>query len=535
MNRNILIFSDLSAGQSCIYDRARIRLWGKIHSARGNPFDFIKIRFLENGYLKDKEAIAQELRSISGNFSFIIEDKNNKVLACVDKIRSYPLLYRCCNGSLTIISSPCEIKGNADLKKDQVSFLEFKMAGYVTGRDTLFEGVSQLQAGEFLHFDGKTLDVKVYYRFYEPHSVYYSQEKFIDVLHQITCSIFNKLIDRLAGRPVLVPLSAGLDSRLVVCMFKLLGYKKIRTFSYGISGNWEARWASLIAKKLGVEWFFVPYSRKLGRDFFHSQECRQYFSFSHAASTTSFILDFPALWYLDRIHKLPTEAVIVNGQSGDFITGNHVPKAFNKDRITTEDFLEVIIKKHYSLWTHLHSADNLRIIKAKIINTLSIDEHSCMDKEQAMKTYEMWECRERQSKYVVNGQRAYDFFNLSWELPLWDDEYLCFWSSVPFKYRFKQFLYKEYLKTFDFFKLFKDVNFYRYNSPTYINSLRYIFWIFGKKRFFYRKMFLSYWQDYSYYYALYPYFEYLKYAKYHRNAISYHVKEYLNKQYGEEL
>jgi asparagine synthase (glutamine-hydrolysing) len=515
-----------------------IYIIGRLQDYSGNSaISRIKNLFIEAGKLKDFSAVISNLDNLRGNFSLIIKDSDNKVFACVDRIKSFPLVYRYDNQGLLITNDIGKDKYNFDLRKDEIAFLEFKMTGYVTGKDTLFSDIYQLQAAEALYFDGQNRPVtKSYFLFFNRESVDGKKEKIMERLHEINLKIFKKLIERLDGRTVYVALSAGLDSRFVLCMLKSLGYKQLKAFSYGIPDNWDARGAKAAAQRLGVPWFFLPYNRKSAREIFFSEDGKRYFQFSHLLSVTPFFQDFYALHYLKRERKLSSDIVIINGQTGDFITGDHVPEAFNRrGTVSKDDLLDAIIKKHYSLWSHLHTDSNLDAMRKRILSVLPFYPEDTLDREYAMKLYELWEWRERQCKYVVNGQRSYDFFGLAWELPLWDDEYLYFWSSLPFKFKFKQDLYKEYLSKFDFFGLFKNHNYRRYNSPRYVEFLKYLFIFTGRKRFEYRKVFLSYWQNNSYLYAIYPYFEYLKDARFHRHAISYLVKYLLEKEYRESI
>ena len=134
----------------------------------------------------------------------------------------------------------------------------------------------------------------------------------------------------------------------------------------------------LSSERASVEGFLLPPTVVvliIGKDMFLSQECQDYLKFSHRGSVTPFVFDFLAFWLLNKSNKLSSDTVILNGQSGDFITGNHIPELFNKEQVTKEDLLGAIIKKHYSLWTNLHTEDNLRVIKAKIEKKiLSFDE-----------------------------------------------------------------------------------------------------------------------------------------------------------------
>ena len=64
----------------------------------------------------------------------------------------------------------------------------------------------------------------------------------------------------------------------------------------------------------------------------------------------------------------------------------------------------------------------------------------------------MWEWSERQSKFVTNQQRIYDY-NLNWYLPLWDKEYVDFWKEKLFELQ-DQKLYKYFLQKWNYKNLF---------------------------------------------------------------------------------
>ena len=53
---------------------------------------------------------------------------------------------------------------------------------------------------------------------------------------------------------------------------------------------------------------------------------------------------------------------------------------------------------------------------------------------------------DRQSKYVVTGQKVFEYYKHEWRLPLWDDEYLFFWEKVPLEFKFKQKLFTTMIK-----------------------------------------------------------------------------------------
>jgi asparagine synthase (glutamine-hydrolysing) len=397
------------------------------------------------------------LASMPNEWAFVAASSEYHI-AATDKIRSYPLFYSN-HADNCLISNSARLLSR-DTKSELAGkgvLLEFAMAGYVTGCDTMYAKVKQLQAGDLVAFpsNGNGTQLLRYYR-YLPQPEEGSSTRWVDELAETTESIFKRMIDSARGRPLLVPLSGGLDSRLIVCMLRHFGYDNVRTFSYGLPGNHEAKIARKVAAALGFPWEFVPTTHSGFRDFFWSPFRKSYSEFSDGLCSVPSMQDVHPLFVL-RKRGLPNDTIIVNGQTGDFISGGHVPARLI-GQSNPEGVIDAILDKHFVLHKSLRTPLNLKLMAERISHQIREIEHYAGRKLPSASLYESWEWQERQCKYVIGGQRAYDWLGLDWHLPFWDADYLKFWSRVPFELKLGQRLYREYLRSSDYYQLFRNFN-----------------------------------------------------------------------------
>lgn len=407
----------------------------------------------------DPAAAAAALAPLAGNLAAVAEGPD-WTLALVDKVRGYPLFFAGEGAGLRVSNSARLLREAVGLTGwDELSLAEFSMANYVTGGATLAAGLSQLQPGEFLLLDraAGTAERRLYFEFFSPEVLSGSESDRIEELAAATDAIFARTAEDLAGRPAWLPLSAGLDSRLVAAGLKAHGHDNIQAFSYGPPGNYDARGARRVAEKLGVPWRFVPYTAARVREFFWSGLRREYWDFAVQLSSMAFMVDECAIWTLKREKLLPDEAVIINGQSGDFISGGHIRgyhlPALEPGEHPSSLVADAVLKKHYHQLKN-PPAGAMERLGAKVRGLLGPLPET-LDRDLLAKRYELWECRERQCKYVIHGQRSYDFFGHEWFLPLWDAEYLEFWRRVGYADKAGQRLYRAFLEARDWGGLFR--------------------------------------------------------------------------------
>lgn len=464
-------------------------------------------------------------------------------LAAVDRVRSTPLFFGCVDGRWQVGSDAgriAERTGCTPAGRDPGAALALAMAGYTIGAGSLYDRLGQLRPGEAVAFDSGGAAVRHRYAIYRAWRVAAANgDRLRRTLRDVTLSIFERLIASADGRPIVVPLSAGIDSRLVVSALSHLGYRNVRCFAYGLPGNHEAEASRGIAAHLGYDWTFVPLGVGVQRQTFASDLFRGYMDYADARCSTPFQQDLGVVARLRDSGWAPADAIVVNGNSGDYISGAHVPPALRRPPTglsvgaRRRRVLEALYQKHFGLWQALRTPENKAAILARLDAEIDAAGAPFDDPAGDHGVYEFCELQDRQCKYVITGQRVYEYLGFDWRLPLWDPDYLDFWESVPLEWKAGQRLYAEMLKREDWGGVWHGwaVNAKRIR-PGWVVPLRWIAkaacapagrarWHAVERRLF------GYWMDNLSNSAVVPYGRWLRDGRGARHALAWHTEAYL--------
>ena len=519
------------------YEAQGLTLWLKGYLNGDNPQDLAR-----RLAALPCENWMQVTAGLDGHFA-LVSKQDDTVFAAVDRIASIPLSYGFDGTAWRVDGNARRLAaGLGAVKINPDAALALAMSGATIGRATLFNGIETLGAGEAVLFTPGQEPRRQRLYLYMPHpdeAVSAGDPALRRRLADVTMGIFEKMVASLDGHAVAIPLSAGLDSRLVACALKELGVENVTCFSYGHRGNFEAEGARRVAAKLGYDWIFVEHTPRQQAATFASEECRAFEAFADPLNAIPFHQDFYAVGRLKEEEKIPQDAIIVNGQSGDYIAGNHIPPSLcaaagdMSEEARWERITAALMNKHYDLWKTLRTPENEARVSAMLCEEMESEGGGLGKPENDFALYEMSEYLNRQVKYVVAGQRSYEWHGYDWRLPLWDNDFLDFWKAAPLAVKAGRRLFRETFAECNWGGVWGgEWEFPQTVTPAWLRPLRLAAKILhaplGRARWHrFEKNYFGWAMDEVCNYAVAPYGRVARDRRGHRNAVSWQAEKYL--------
>ena len=491
------------------------------------------------------ETISALLLDLNGFFALVAQGPG-WTFAAVDWVRSIPVAWAETSTGSIVDDQAGRLAARLSLgaaDADPGSGLALGMAGYTIDIATLFPAVNQLGPGEFVLFRDGAPSARHRYYTYQPwraNKPAYDPVRSERNLAELTLALIDEIMRGLDGRMLVVPLSAGRDSRLIVSAARHLGYDNVRTFAYGKPGNHEALTSKAIAERLGYDWRFVPVSPAFMRKHYASADWRNYNRFADSLQSVPFVQDLPQIQMLKVDGYIPDDAVLCNGNSGDYISGLHVvpsmrtPPVYRDEDKRLEGIVTAVYDKHFALWQALRSSEARESITKQLKVSLARADAIPADPQNDYGLYEYAEFQDRQCKYVITGQRIYEYLGHEWRLPLWDKAYLDFFESIPLDGKVGQKLYADMLRNADWGGVWQNVPVNAETiRPGWIRPLRWAAkavhaplgraaWHRSEKRWF------SYWMEGGSQSAIVPYRQSAADRRGARHGIAWQAEAYLN-------
>lgn len=365
----------------------------------------------------DLNAFSSLVSSLNGIFSVVIR-KDDFFAAAIDTIKLYPIFYTYNNDKWYVSDNPYSlISSDSHISAD--ALLQIRSLDTVFAGKTLIKDIYQLEVGEVVEFKKEGNIEKSRYFHYNVHAlqVQYSD---VDKLELVLKSAVDRLVRYAGGRQIVMPLSAGYDSRIIISLLKESGYKNVLTYTMGTSStDSECHVAKKVADVLG----FQNYS--LNTELIYKELDLSDFGdyVKHLGAFTNFcwLSEFVCIKWLQKNSLIDNDAIVVPGHAGDFFAGMDVTKSLVREK----DSLKVLSLR--LLYNAFESDSPIKLLKS-IRSYLRI---ASVDGNYPPSLYLDFIYRNRLSSFASNSARAYTFLGYKVACPLWDKSFLELMRRLP--------------------------------------------------------------------------------------------------------
>lgn len=437
------------------------REWSAVGRSRATGFAFRGADLLRAEQLAAAidatapDALPSLLDDLTGSFA-AIKEAPDAAYAIVDQIRGIPLYCVAAEGRRVVTDDPLDAvpavrAGGSDWRAKA----EFLKCACVTGADTLLDGVRQVEAGSLLRVPTDPTQPVTDHPWYAFRSGLDpdTSANLVEAGHAIHKAAVDRMVRFADDSPIVVPLSAGLDSGILAALLAASGVDRdqILTFTFGQPGNRESKVSRGVADSLGLRWEFVPYGESTWQDLASQPSWPGYLAWASSLAGAPGFADIPALFELRDRGLVPDGSVVVPGHTLGFISGSFIPgPLLHRRRGSRARVIDALMPTYYKYRSDGVIGQLLGRSAAEVADAvreradLAVPSSpSSMPREQLVSLVDEWGWKERQAKIIVNGVRAYEDQHLRWALPWWDREVMDFWARVPLRLRVGQRLRRD--------------------------------------------------------------------------------------------
>jgi asparagine synthase (glutamine-hydrolysing) len=398
----------------------KVRLDLKYHHQHGYSWThegschFIGYAFSREGQLNKSaadwkgELSLQALLKSSGCYAAVIKSEASITLAA-DVAASFPLFYKVEDGGIFI----SDFVGKSVPERLSQPVLESILKLYCTEyTETFYDGWHCVPAGHYLQFDLQT-GVHRMVRWFD-HFIMKKhpadpafEHRYSVILEQIK----KEIIEFSRGKQILLPLSGGYDSRLILSLLAKEPDIDLLCYTYGRPDSAEVQNALAVAKRIGVRHEVIEYDAE-AFSIIASEEWLNYERSNFLGRSLPHEQDFFALAIMKSKGWLKEGFVALPGYCGDIAGGS-----FLKSHPIDAD--KYIFQQHGYKARHIPNLDGA----------------------DDWDVYQQWLSENRLSKFIVNSVRVFEHFGGRWMLPLWHPEFLRLFYALRFEDRWGQRVY----------------------------------------------------------------------------------------------
>lgn len=341
---------------------------------------------------RDGAEVSRLLIPVAQGCCALVADDGSRIHLSVDTVASIPLFYRVDRDAVYVSDSALSI-ASGEVDADRLH--EYETIMYTLLEDTIDPRVRQVQAGQSVCIDLVSGKVETHDAWTYARDAAFEDPDLRELDDLFLRSVGYAVADQ-GALPIVVPLSAGYDSRAIVYALKTLGVEDVICFSYGKTMSAEAKVSRDIACALGYPWHFVTYSAGKMSDYlvgFYSAHALDYFHLGRIPCVQTAL----AFHELRRTGVVPGGALVLPGHTGLFWKGDVPSQIVSGGAYGGEDLLE------YLRGTHIRYAgarEGGESLDARLIS--AANHFGYGDTQGFVAAVNFFNWRERQTKFIVN-------------------------------------------------------------------------------------------------------------------------------------